>query len=151
EKKDVRGELAHVAASKRSDRFRLVPAEMFEDEVVSVAVTFRNRPHRFEILEPLETCDNAVLAVGAMRRMARHRRLRTHGKSEPDNTAQHDNRVLHGSFSFSIRRLTVRHRSHGAPCRVRVKQIARPQARLVPYDASGRDAAMTRTVFVLLN
>jgi hypothetical protein len=72
---------------------------MFEDEIVSVAVALRNRANRFEILDLLEARCDARRAVTGAGRMAWHRRLRTCSKGKADNTAQHDDYVLHAIVS----------------------------------------------------
>src|SRR5262249_41681538 len=112
EKKDLRRERVHVAAPECIDCLRLIPTEMLEDEIVSVPIAFGNCPNRFEILDLLETRRDARRAITGSRRMAWHRSLRACSKREADNTAQHNNDVLHVRFSS--------------------------QNRLVRYDAFGR-------------
>ena len=54
EEEDVRRQRVHVAAPQRADGVRLVPAEMFVNEVVSVPVARRNGADGLEILELLD-------------------------------------------------------------------------------------------------
>ena len=66
EQKDVGRQRVHMATLERSDRLRLVRAEMLEDEIVSVAVARWNSANRLEILDPLEARRDARRAITRM-------------------------------------------------------------------------------------
>ena len=77
EEEDVGSQRVHVATSQRVEGLRLVPVEMFENEVVSVAVARGNCANGLEILELLDARRHAGRAVTGARCMARHRGLRS--------------------------------------------------------------------------
>jgi hypothetical protein len=72
---------------------------MFENEVVSVAVTRWNGANSLEILDLLDARRHTRRSVTGARCTARHGSLRTDSQCEADDTTRYDNGSLHVRFS----------------------------------------------------
>ena len=102
EEEDVRRQPIHVAALGSVDGLRLVPAEMLENEIVSVPVARWNGANGLEVLELLDSCchTRAVTSQGALRGLGIES-LRTDCKREADNTTHCENCSFHSVFPLN--------------------------------------------------